>query len=285
MKNQNRLTVTTIGTCRLTKPLNRVRKQFPYVLENAKVYGFVHCTKEIIQQLGFLAGELDFPAELDPFIRNEECQLDRSLERPQSQVYLVEVSSLKEVRFRGYYLQINRARGYFADRPQLATIMFKYGKERLLEQRAQALAAEPAFHACTEFEKQVLLETVITMQDYDDIVADLRQILTMFPQLPVFVTHCDVLVKGQPIAQRQQLIAFLRTASQELGFELFEPTQLVEQHGQAVAMANDGQDTAHYSTEFEPIIGAELYHRFIEPKLAEIEPEAPRARAPESAVA
>ena len=280
MNNPNRLTVTTIGTCRLTKPLNRVRKQFPYVLQNDKVYGFVHCTKEIIQQLRFLAGELDFPAELDPFIRNEECELNRALERPQSQVYLVEVSSLKEVRFRGYYLQINRAKGYFADRPQLATIMFKHGKERLLAQRAKALEAEPAFHACTEFEKQVLLETVITLQEYDEVLADLRQILTMFPQPPVFVTHCDVLVKGQPIAQRQQLIAYLRAASKELRFELFEPTPLVERHGQAVAMANEGQDTAHYSAEFEPVIGAELYHRFIEPKLAEAE-----ARAPESAVA
>lgn len=265
MKEQNPLTVTTIGTCRLTKPLNRVRRQFPYRLENQKVYGFVHCTKEVIQQINFLLGNLDMQPALDPFTRNEECVVDQSLPPPQSRVYLIEISSLKEVRFRNCYLQINRVRGYFHERPHLATIMFKYGKERQLAERAKLLKAEPAFGECTDFEKELLLETVVTMQDYDDFVVDMRRIMEMFSRPPIFVAHCDVLLNGQPIAQRQRLIAFLRSAAKELGFELFEPTQLVEQYGQEFAMANEGKDTAHYSTEFETVIGTELYHRFIEP--------------------
>ena len=260
------LRITAIGTCRIAHPLARGQKEDRYFLENGRVYGFVHCTKDIIQQIRFIQGELDIPEHLQPFIFNEGRRASSSLPPPTTDLYLVEVSSLKEVFFDGYYLQYNHLTSHFADRPEVLRAFLRNGPPTKQADRAKELEAIPSFRDCSALEREILLNATVAIQDFDGLVADLRRIFTMLRQPVVIVSHCDVTVAGKTINGRRRLIEYLRKAAPLLRFELFEPTPLIGRLGQEFAMANGGADSTHYSSEFEAILGDELYDRYIAPR-------------------
>ena len=268
MQPQQGFTVTPIGTCRIANALAVGQQDGRYRVDTAKVYGYVHCTKDIIQQIRFMLGELDIPDELAPFICNPGKPLDRRLAPPASQLYLVEISSLKEFAYGGYYLQLNHLFEHFADRHELLRIVFRNRTATRLGERAVQLAANPGFDYCTALEQDILLNAIVNVQDFSGVLEDLKLILAMFSRPPVVVTHCDVAMQGKAIESRRRLIEYLRTASRLLGFELFEPTPLIRHYGQEFAMAKGGQDTAHYSPAFEAILGDELCERYVVPRLA-----------------
>src|SRR3569623_577151 len=89
-----KISITPIGTCRISTPLKRGAVRFPIKLDYQRIYGVVHTSTEVIQQLRYRRGELSFPPEAHPILFRPGIAID---ERPPqdrlADLTIVEISS------------------------------------------------------------------------------------------------------------------------------------------------------------------------------------------------
>ncbi len=257
------ITITSVGTCRLADPLSAIAKTHPIRRDLTNVYGFVHTSKEILQQLDVFEGR-ELPPELQRFIcsaRYEAPQL-----RGATDLFFVEVSSQKEVHYRGHLLQINCLDRVFQDRRELFDTLFrhKYPQER--EARARALEQLPSFRDADPVERSILLESHVHLTTRDELACDMQVILGRLPAPVVFVCHIDVPDSaGKVIETRSRLCAWMREICTENGYTLFDPAPQVIAYGRVRALAENGRDTNHYTTEFKPVLGSLLFDTYALP--------------------
>jgi tetratricopeptide (TPR) repeat protein len=255
--------ITTIGTCRIADPIAAAAQCLPVRRNLTNVYGFVHTSKEILQQLDVLDGR-EIPAELVRFIASSNYEAPQK--REPAAAFIVEVSSAKEVHFDGHLLQINCLDRVFQDRRELFDTLFrhKYAQER--EARARALDLLPSFHAADQVERRLLLEGHVHLTTREELAQDLQAIVARLSAPVTFVCHIDVADgTGRMIESRSRLCNWMRELCAEHGFPLFDPAPEVTAFGRARALAEDGRDTNHYTAEFKPVIGAMLFEAAVQP--------------------
>jgi hypothetical protein len=154
----SKVTVTNIGTCRIAEPLSFAKRSKSIKRAIDNIYGFVHTTKEALQQIDFIDGE-PLPKELAPYICAKGSFPEWKKEKP-SDIYFVEISSTKEIHFNGFLLQINYLDTAFSERPELMRIFFRLYRETDKQKRAAELAGIPAFAQVTPLERRILLECI-----------------------------------------------------------------------------------------------------------------------------
>lgn len=250
-------TITTIGTCRIVDPIAAAERGLPVRRNLTNIYGFVHTSKEILQQIDVLEGR-EIPHDLVRFIASAQYAPPQS--RGPSDVYIVEVSTLKEIRFRDHWLQINCFDRVFQDRRELFETFFrhKYPNER--ETRARALNMLPSFYTTDDTERSILLEGFVHMTSRVELAQDLHTILARLTTPVVFVCHIDVAdSSGRMMESRSRLCNWMREICSEQGYTLFDPAPQVTAFGRPRALAEDGRDTNHYTADFKPVIGGMLY--------------------------
>ncbi len=116
-------TISALGSCRIVTPMRRGAERYGYKVNQKKNYGFVHSTPEAVQQVNFMMGNWQPGPEHWRLIA-PKAQLDvlRDLPFRPSDLYIVEISSLKKVTIPTGCLQINylgRALPRAFENPQL----------------------------------------------------------------------------------------------------------------------------------------------------------------------
>jgi hypothetical protein len=255
--------VTVLGTCRVYDPFAILRKQGAVELRNAGVYGFVHYTKEALQQLRVMHGELAIPAELQPYVTHRELPTaaDGNLATAgnrleETDLLVVEISSLKEIAFRGFYLQINRLRNELVGEREELERWWKrlYDKEKLGRSAAER---EPFLgDGLSPLERDLVLETEVQMQSAESVLADMEAIRGYFGGPILWVSHFDTvgLKSGSELPLRKQLVRAVEAGAASLGQPFFNPRREIEDFGMEEALV----DMGHYQPEFQ----AELASRF-----------------------
>src|SRR3954447_23229162 len=120
-----RVPVTNIGTCRIAEPLGAASRGKHVRRRTENIYGFVHTTKEALQQIGYREGSVSLPEELAPYIAAKGVFPPRQKLEGCS-IFFVEISSAKEVYFDNHLLQINYLDSAFTGRSALLRTFFKY---------------------------------------------------------------------------------------------------------------------------------------------------------------
>jgi tetratricopeptide (TPR) repeat protein len=259
----SKTSITTIGTCRIADPIAAAAQHLPIRRNLTNVYGFVHTSREILQQLDVLEGR-EIPAELVRFIASSTYEAPKA--REPAAAYIVEVSSAKEVHFDGHLLQINCLDRVFQDRRELFDTLFRHKYPQDREARARALDLLPSFHAADPVERRVLLEGHVHLTTREELAQDLQAIVARLPAPVTFVCHIDVADgTGRMIESRSRLCNWMRDICAEHGFPLFDPAPEVTAFGRARALAEDGRDTNHYTPDFKPVIGAMLFEAAAQP--------------------
>jgi hypothetical protein len=243
--------VTTIGTCRVNNPCAAGARLYPYELCNQALYGFVHSTTEILQQIRHMRGA-PIPEELAPLISDR-------LNVPThggADCYLVEISSRKSIKFGDYYLQQNQIERCFSKRPELWSAMRTFRRPEMKEQRLDALNQLPAFKTVTDVERRFLTEGQVDYQTEDAIELDMAKILEELESPVIFVTHCNVPGRdGKIIADRARTVDAVERGAKSLSTPYYNPTNLVLEHGVSFAMT----DVNHYSDQFQDILASKFY--------------------------
>jgi hypothetical protein len=255
--------VTVLGTCRVYDPFEILAKRGVVEVCNDGVYGFTHYTKETLQQLRVMHGELAIPAELQRYVTHHKLPADADgnlataeNRLDETDLLVVEISSLKEIEFRGFHLQINRLRNELVGEREGLQQWWKrlYDKEKLGRSRE---AREPFLSEdLSPLERDLVLEIDVQMQTAEAMRADMEAIRAYFDGPILWVSHFDTvgLKSGVEIPLRKQLVRAAEAGAASLGQPFFNPRQDIERFGLPQAL----DDMAHYKPEFQ----AELASRF-----------------------
>jgi len=246
--------ITTLGTCRIADTIAASAKSRPFQVENTNVYGFAHTPKEILQQIDYLEGSKTFPQELARFM-SADGLFERG-KRGDTNAFIVEISTLKEIIFEGWYLQINymeralrAARGVF-------DAFSKLKSERDLSIRRATLRAVPGFPKLSSLDQRVVLEGYVRNGTFEELEADMVEIVRRLPGSVIFVNHINLPgANGTLIESRAQLVKWVQQICERRGYRHFDPTPYVQEYGRDHALADLGRDLNHYTHDFKPVLG------------------------------
>lgn len=275
--------IAPVGTCRIHTPLRRGSARFPFEVALNRNYGFVHTSREVIQQLDVLHGE----APLDPVYRPlvyRPSTTDALFEKEPAPAdfYIIEISSGKHVTVDDVAIQLNYANRYFgeffADRA-LARRFWSLASEEHAAERLAWLRQERRFQKLGAEDQDLLSRIRLRELSPDDVRRDMEQIIDRLGRdNALFVTHVNAqTADGAPIQSRQRLINAVRRAATELDVAVFDPTMAMKRIGQIQAMDNDGLDLTHYTLPFADLLVDEWFERFIQPRFVEKLGSAPQA--------
>jgi hypothetical protein len=255
--------VTILGTCRVFDPFAILAERGVVELGNAGVYGFTHYTKETLQQLRAMHGELTLPAELGPYVTHNQlaARADGTLATAENRLeetdlLVVEISSLKEIEFRGFYLQINRLRNRLVGEREELQRWWKrlYDREKL--GRSAAEREEFLGEELSPLERDLVLGIDVQLQTTESMRADMEAIRAYFDGPILWVSHFDTvgLKSGVELPLRKRLVASVEAGAASLGQPFFNPRREIEEFGMTRALV----DMGHYEPDFQ----AELANRF-----------------------
>ncbi|OZI19998.1 hypothetical protein CAL26_20810 [Bordetella genomosp. 9] len=266
-------TIAPVGTCRIHTPLRDAVGRYPIKLQLGRNYGFVHTSAEALQQVRFMYGKRDIPADVQRLIfrpSNGE-QARRGTHKP-ADLYMVELSSRKLLTIDGYPIQSNylarHFSEFFADRARTRTFWSLAAADGLAERRA-LLDKDPVFKSLSVEDRELLARIVKRDLTDDEIESDMRELVDLLGQdKVVFVTHVNALTPDNaPIEQRQQLISSVGAGAQRIGVPCYDPTPLMNKIGQADAMEDGGLDLTHYTELFAERLCADWYKNYMRPRM------------------
>lgn len=278
--------IAPVGTCRIHTPLRRGSARFPFEVTLNRNYGFVHTSREVIQQLDVLHGEPPVDPIYRPLVyRPSTTDLLFEKEPVPADLYILEISSSKNVTIDSVPIQLNYANKYFneffADRA-IAKRFWSQATEEFAKERAVWLQQERRFLKLSADDQQLLSRIRLCELSADDVRRDMEQIIERLGrENALFVTHANAqTADGVPIQSRQRLIHAVRRAAVGLDVAVFDPTTAMKKIGQIQAMENDGLDLTHYTPPFADLLVDEWFERFIQPRLIEkLGSELPAANA------
>ncbi|OZI35723.1 capsular biosynthesis protein [Bordetella genomosp. 1] len=260
--------ISTIGSCRVAGPMTKVQAQRNFVLDNRLLYGYTHNTKETIQAIRYMRGELTIPEAAWKFLSDQPYRASNPLRSresvPKEDRHVVEISSIKVLEYRDTYLQLVRFKDALSFCPELRKIFFDHPGADAREARLAALQATPSFSRVPANVQDVLRETVLRTQTATEIESDLKQIAQILGQHFVLVTHCNAMnAQNQLIADRAKMVERVSRAASRAGITLVDPGALLAAYGQERGMPEDGRDTAHYTPAFARLVGKEIADKLL----------------------
>ncbi|MFD1559983.1 tetratricopeptide repeat protein [Paraburkholderia silviterrae] len=269
----NPFTIAPIGTCRIHTPLRRGAGRYPIRPALARNYGYVHTSSEALQQLQFMLGEKDIPADVRTLTFRPI--LPENLDANSwtgAEFYLVEISSRKLFSVDDHPIQMNYMMRHFGDffadkkRSRMFMSMATPGR---LDERRQWLEQDFAFQRLSPVDRDLLAR--ILRRDLKDaeIMAEMEQIADLVGRDKLaFVTHVNAdMPDSMPVVQRRALINAVRTIAKRMNVPCYDPSLLMRKLGQANALENGGLDLAHYTDLFSDQLCEAWYTEFVVPRV------------------
>jgi hypothetical protein len=250
--------VTVLGTCRVYDPFKILAEQGVVELSNAGVYGFVHYAKESLQQLRVMHGELAIPLSLKPYITHKAIPTgaDDTLATPEyhlseTDLLVVEISSLKEIEFDGFYLQINRVRNQLVGEDEERKRWWKRLYDKEPEDQVSLDRAEFLDDDLSPIERDLILRLTVQIQTEASMLRDMERIKSYFDGPILWVSHFDTkTLAGKEIPIRKQLVRSVEAGAANVDQRFFNPRTTVERFGLAEAL----EDMAHYTPAFQQLL-------------------------------
>lgn len=261
------LVVSTIGSCRVTNPARQAVSRYPILLNNARVYGYVHSAAEVLQQVRFLFGQWSIPDYLRPLIvPHIPAGVHESARHSLSDIYIVEISSAKTLRIGGTFVQWNHVNRHFAGFLSDAARARKFWKLASDPDAAEKRTFLDHHLACgnlTGADHDLLCELTVEPCEPAMLRRMIEAILRELPRV-LFVTHCNALMPdGRPIPGRDRFIRLLSSVLDACKADCFDPTGLMHAFGQKAALSDEGASLTHYSEAFEAALFAEMHSRHL----------------------
>lgn len=253
--------ITVIGSCRVYDPVRAMELEGRTQLNQQRVFGYVHNTREVLQQLRLMTGEVPLAGRLRPFLnipahwkwlpQDEAYELGDLFAA--TDCFVVEISSIRAIRFKAMYLQLNRTRELLVTNDAVEKRwwqpLVRLGRnEPLAYLLANTLAQMDPVH------REVMQELACAEQTTAELVKDLRAIRDALPAPVLFVSHFNTDEDKEPIEQRQVIVDAMTQASRRYGINFFDPTDMVLDADPKVALL----DGAHYQPQFVPDVGLAL---------------------------
>ena len=250
--------ITPIGSCRISGPLKRAARAFGFDLNRARSYGYCHSSLEAVQQARFMQNAYR-PTRDAWSLMAASIELETALEEAHepSDAYVVELSSQKQLTWRGHAIQLNylnrRFQHFFSDQSRAHDFWLAVDgmeADRWLERhwRGDSRRAD----------RRVLADLRRSFATPKDLQAHLSELRERLPCLTV-VTHVDVkLPNGGHIASRRSFVEMVSDVCRAMNIPVYEPGKLSKLFGQDIAIEPESDSYAHYAAAFEETIALDL---------------------------
>lgn len=232
-------------------------------MNQKNIFGYVHYTSELLQQFEFITGLKAASRRVRPYMNIPAAWRDPPLQQGDlaeklgelfeaTDIFVVEVSSVRKLRFKSAFLQINRVRELLVD-----------GEDALrqwwnpLVREGDNRAIELGLKWPTPVQAEVAAAVWSGEQTRDEVIADLLRIKELLRKPVLFVSHFNTDYQRASIEQRKIIIDAMSVAAREEGCYFFDPTPEVLSAG----LPNAIQDLGHYKPSFEPFIAQRLSDR------------------------
>jgi hypothetical protein len=245
--------------------LKKIEEGGKIILNRSSVNQYVHTTGEIIQRIELLDGGKMPPKTLLKYIF-EESSLKKEQKFPikESDIIVIEVSSIKQIAFGNYFLQLNRL--IDETRPVLGgEAEFDLWMGKLRRKIKDGQVVESGNKRISKNPEKILTQIDTKLLDELDLERAVRKIIDFLEVEILLVNHINITKKGGGVLQsRQRLCQMMDSISHRLGVELFDPTPLVKGNKRNKMLKKKGEDINHYSELGEERTGKEIYKRISE---------------------
>lgn len=228
----NVVKVAAFGSCRIFTPLARARSQGFIETTHTGIEWYTHSTLEALQKADIVECLRPVPDEIIPLLidtkekHNEEFHTSNKFD--DTDVIVLEISTLKKIEFEGWYLQqwrvANLKSGQATDAPEEAV--------------------------------RIARAAVITEVLADEFLEHLEAFRLRLGKPLLIVPHltCPFFPEAvlRPRLKIRRLIE--KFCEQHEGAVMYDPTPTIVAHGEEVALVDSG----HYQPPFNKVIGAEL---------------------------
>lgn len=251
--------LSAFGSCRVVTPCTILKAAGQIRLNQRNIYGFVHNAPEILQQFRIVTGDMPLSSRLRPYLNipghwqpPETAPLEAfHAHFADTDLFVVEISSIRLLKFKSLFLQIHRTRELLApDEAQSGwwKRLLRSGENRIAE--ILPGLTEPV-------QREVASGLVSVEQTVEQVERDALRILAFLKKPVLFVTlfNCDY--KGQPIPQRSAIAEALARLPASPRMAIFDPTSAVLEAGLPAAV----KDLGHYTEAFEHQIARLLMHK------------------------
>jgi len=248
------LKVTPIGSCRIAGPLRHGQNAYGIALNLARCYGYCHSPAEAVQMARFLRGSLGIPREIWPLVAPSQSReaVTKHTHRL-SDLYVVELSSAKELTVDGVSIQLNyftsKFRAFFSD-TERANLFWACAESEDRSPMTALLRRTWSANEKQRAEAQILEKIHLNMVTLESLRRDIQTLTELLPRI-LFVTHVDVRKpNGLPIASRSSFIKMVSEEVARAGHTCFDPTRPMAEFGQQASIADHSTSLAHFTTEF-----------------------------------
>lgn len=246
--------ITPVGSCRITNPLRVGQETWGFQVNMGRSYGYCHTPAEAVQMARFLQGDIDIPAELWPLIgRGQDRDTVMAASHAPSDLYVVELASAKEVTIDGVSVQLNylnAAYQAFFSQPDRAKAFWEVVQSGNEATCKQFLLDHWSGGTSQRDDADVLRRIKLSLVSRKSLRRDLDRLQALLPEV-LFVSHVNACKPdGRPIPSRSDFIAMVAAGVRDAGGRFFDPTELMEEFGQATAIADESTGLAHFTDAF-----------------------------------
>ena len=249
---------TIIGSCRIHTPMQAACQAGLLTLDNSGTRGYVHSLSEIAQLVRFVQGEEAIFSSTLPFTPFE-CLEDLHRFGPAlhegTEVFIVEVSSIKEFRVNGQYVQMNLLF------EKLCACGMKEDYFNFCKRMNSARGIFCPFFVSPKtvgkgpYKLFANLEGISLTQD--QVFLKVKELQKLLKRPLVIVTHIELDGHEEDptvfLYHRSAGVRFLREAGKQLNIPVVEPGVLVRRVGEDVLMQPGS--TTHYKPEANIVMG------------------------------
>lgn len=268
MKRTKDFKVSAIGSCRITTPLRDGQDQFGYELNTARCYGYCHSPAEAVQMARFMQGDLVIPEYLWPVLgRGRDYTEMHQQSSVDSDLYVIEISSAKQITAHGFSLQLNYLHAAYRDFFSDAHRAYAYWAATRDGSQAQFVKENWSSTPSQMEDAEVLAHISRKDNTYSEITAGIAALRETLPDIAV-VTHIDAVTgAGTTIASRSKLIGKVKDAAAEVGVQVIDPTDAMHLCGQSHAISDESTGLAHYTPKFSQTMTDDVATQFILPRM------------------
>lgn len=261
--------ITPIGSCRINTPLRIAEKEYSFNRNLDRIYGFSHTSAEAVQQVKFLFGDYIPSPNVELLISaNQSIKGMSQTEHQTSDLYIVELSSTKQLTLDGECIQINyltqHYREFFTDRPNVA----KFWQAALIGNQNEIdhfLMPFVEHGIITQDGFSVLRKLRYQLTSPEALRQDVSYLLETLPEV-LFASHVNALkAGGLPIASREKYINMVKACVADAGGVLCDPTDMMERTGQDFAIEDNSTSLAHFTPAFSKLLFDDWLSQVISP--------------------
>lgn len=259
--------ITPIGSCRITTSLRQAQKGFGYSLNLKRIYGYSHTAGEAVQMARFRKREYTPTPKVWPLISPTTSLGKISAEEPSySDLYVVEISSAKEITLGEHRIQLNylsrHFEALFSDK-NLAGQFWRICQEGNTRGFDEFFHDNPILSRMPKADIDLLSQVRMRMITEDDLRKNIRELQSSLPEV-IFVTHVDAKkADGSVITSRSNFIELVTECVKAEHGRLYNPTELMRSVGQIEAIEDYSASLAHYTPYFGELMVTEWFDTII----------------------